>query len=129
MSNKELVKQFYVAFKNKDECTYLKLCDDDIEWITSEGMPNGGIYTGKKEIFENYFPNMLANFKEFHAIPDQILDLGNHIMVNGKYKGVTKYDKKLDVSFSHVFLIKENKIKQFRQFTDTQKIQDVLKIS
>ncbi len=92
-------------------------------------MPNGGRYTGDKEIFENYFPNMLANFKEFHTIPDQILDLGNHIMVNGRYQVVKKHDKKSDISFSHVFLIKENKIKQFRQFTDTQKIQDVLKIS
>jgi hypothetical protein len=129
MSNEELIKQFYIAFKNKDGSTYLKLCDDNIEWITSEGMPNGGTYTGKKEVFENYFPNMLANFKEFHAILDQILNLENHIMVNGRYQGVTKHDKKFDVSFSHVFLIKENKIKQFRQFTDTQKIQDALRTS
>ncbi len=129
MSNEELIKQFYIAFKNKDESTYLKLCDDNIEWITSEGMPNGGTYTGKKEVFGNYFPNMLTNFKEFHAIPNQILSLENHTMVNGEYRGVTKHDKKFDVSFSHVFLIKENKIKQFRQFTDTQKIQDALRTS
>jgi len=129
MFNEELIKQFYIAFKNKDELTYLKLCDDNIEWITSEGMPNGGIYTGKKEVFGNYFPNMLANFKEFHAIPDQILDLENHIMVNGRYQGVTKHDKKFEVAFSHIFLIKENRIKQFRQFTDTHKIQDALRIS
>jgi len=129
MSDEELIKQFYIAFKNKDESTYLKLCDDSIEWITSEEMPNGGTYIGKKEVFENYFPNMLTNFKEFHVIPNQILSLKNHIMVNGKYRGVTKHDKKFDVSFSHVFLIKKNKIKQFRQFTDTQKIQDVLRIS
>jgi len=74
-------------------------------------MPNGGIYTGKKEVFGNYFPNMLANFKELHAITDQILDLENHIMVNVGYQGVTKHDKKCDVAFSHIFLIKENKIK------------------
>jgi ketosteroid isomerase-like protein len=80
-------------------------------------------------VFENYFPNMLTNFKEFHAIPNQILSLKNHIMVNGKYGGLTKHDKKFDVSFSHVFLIKKNKITQFRQFTDKQKIQDTLKIS
>ena len=129
MSNEELIKQFYIAFKNKDGSTYLKLCDDNIEWITSEGMPNGGTYTGKKEVFENYFPNMLTNFKEFHAIPNQILSLENHTVVNGEYRGVTKHDKKFDVSFSHVFLIKENKIKQFRQFTDTQKIQDALRTS
>ncbi len=72
---------------------------------------------------------MLANFKELHAITDQILDLENHIMVNVGYPGVTKHDKKFDVAFSHIFLIKENKIKQFRQFTDTHKIQDALRIS
>ncbi len=83
----------------------------------------------EKEVFGNYFPNTLVNFKEFHAIPDQILNLENHIMVNGRYQGVTNHDKKFDVAFSHIFLIKENKIKQFRQFTDTQKIQDALRIS
>jgi len=45
MSNVELIKQFYIAFKNKDESAYLKLCDDSIKWITSKGMPNGGTYT------------------------------------------------------------------------------------
>ena len=48
MSNEELMRQFYITFKNKDELTYLKLCDDNIEWIITEGMPNGGIYKGKK---------------------------------------------------------------------------------
>ena len=70
MSNEELIKQFYISFKNKDEYTCLKLCDGDVKWITSEGMPNGGTYTGKKEVFENYFPNRLANFKKFDAIPN-----------------------------------------------------------
>jgi len=91
-----------------------------------DGMPNGGKYIGRKEVFENYFPNMLANFKEFHAIPEQILGLEDHVMVVGKYQGVSKNGKKFDVPFSHVYLIKENKIKQFRQFTDTQIIQNSL---
>ena len=126
MSHEELIKKFYIAFKNKDEKTYLKLFDENIEWVTADGMPNGGTYVGKKEVFENYFPNMLANFKEFHAIPDQIIGLKDHIMVIGKYQGVTKHDKTFDVSFSHVYLIKEDRIKQFRQFTDTQKIRDMV---
>jgi ketosteroid isomerase-like protein len=126
MSNEELIKQFYVAFKNKDEKIYLELCDDNIEWITMNEMPNGGTYIGKKQVFENYFPNMLSHFKEFHVIPEQISGLKDHVMVIGRYQGVSKQDKKFDVPFSHVYLVEENKIKQFRQFTDAQKIQETM---
>jgi len=127
MSNEELIKKFYTAFKNQDEITYLDLCDENVEWITMAGMPNGGKYISKKEVFENYFPNMLANFKEFHAIPEQFLSIDDHVVVVGKYQGVSKQDKRFDVPFSHVFFIQENKIKQFRQFTDTQIIQESLR--
>ena len=126
MSNEELIKQFYIAFKNKDEKIYLELCDENIEWITMDEMPNGGTYIGKKQVFENYFPNMLSYFKEFHAIPEQISGLKDHVMVTGRYQGISKQDKKFDVSFSHVYLVEGNKIKQFRQFTDAQKIQEAL---
>lgn len=126
MSNEELIKKFYFAFKNKDEKAYLELCNENIEWITMDEMPNGGTYIGKKQVFGNYFPNMLSHFKEFHAIPEQISELGNHVMVTGRYQGISKQDRRFDISFSHVYLVEENKIKQFRQFTDAQKIQETL---
>jgi len=50
MSNEELIKKFYNAFKNKDEKTYLELCDENIEWITMGGMLNGGKYVGKRGV-------------------------------------------------------------------------------
>lgn len=124
MSNEEIVKRLYIAFKNKDQKTCLDLCDENIEWITMDEMPNGGTFVGKTEVFCNYFPKMLANFKEFHAVPEQIITLNNHIMVVGRYHGISKNDRRFDVSFSHIYLIKEQKIKQFRQFTDAQKINE-----
>ncbi len=126
MSNVELIKQFYIAFKNNDKKTYLKLCDENIEWQTAKGMPNEGNYVGINEVFKNYFPNMLKNFKEFHVIPKQILDLKEHIMVTGKYVGISIKAKKFEVSFSHVYKIEKNKIIKFRQFTDTTIIQKAL---
>lgn len=126
MSNVELIQKFYNAFKNKDEETYLSVCDDNIEWQLANGMPNGGKYVGKSAVFEEYFPKMLSNFKEFHAIPEHIVDMKDHIMVTGKYHGISNAGKSLDVGFSHVYHIKNNKIVQFRQFTDTEKIQEVL---
>lgn len=123
MSNVDLIKKFYVAFKNNDKDTYLDLCDDALQWQTAEGMPNGGKYVGKQEIFEKYFPNMLANFIEFHAIPEKILDMKDHVLVTGRYQGISKKKKNFEASFSHVYHIQKNKIIQFRQFVDTEKIQ------
>lgn len=126
MSHLELVKNFYDAFKNKEPEKYPLFCDKDIEWITMDGMPNGGLYVGLKAIFEDYFPIMLKNFKEFHVVTEKFLDAIDHVIVIGRYRGISKKGKKFDVPFSHIYQIKDNKITQFRQFTDTKKIQDSL---
>ena len=126
MSNEELIKKFYVAFKNKDMKIINQVCDESIEWNTLKGMPHGGKYVGLKAIFEDYFPNMLSNFKEFHAIPDEYLESKDHVTVIGRYQGISKIGKKFEVPFSHVYLVQENKIKQFRQYTDTKTIQESL---
>ena len=125
-SNEEFIKKFYDAFRRKDKETYIGMCDEKIEWITMDGMPHGGKYIGIKEIFENYFPNMLSNFKEFHATPETYLDSKDHVIVIGRYHGSSKIGKEFDVPFSHVYKITDNKITNFRQFTDTEKIQDSL---
>lgn len=126
MSNEELIKKFYHAFKNKDKETYLALCDENIEWQLSEDMPNGGKFVGKNAVFKEYFPKMLSNFKEFHAIPEHISDMKDHVMVTGKYQGISKKGKTFETLFSHVYHIKDNKIVQFRQFTDPEKINEAI---
>ena len=126
MSNEELIKKFYLAFKNKDMKIINQLCDDQIEWNTLKGMPHGGRYVGLKAIFDDYFANMLSNFEEFHAIPDTYLESKNHVIVIGKYKGISIKKKEFDVPFSHIYEIRENKIIKFIQFTDTQKLQESL---
>ena len=126
MSNIELIKKFYSAFKNNDTEAYRQLCDEKIEWITLEGMPHGGRYVGLDAIFGDYFPHMLSNFTEFHAIPETFLESDKHVTVIGRYHGVSKQGKKFDVPFSHIYQIKDNKITNFKQFTDTKKIQESL---
>lgn len=127
MTHVDLIKKFYHAFKTKDSETYLELCDENIEWQLSEGMPNGGLFVGKDAVFKEYFPKMLSNFEEFHAIPESISDLKDHILVSGKYQGISKKGKSFETPFSHIYHIKDNKIIQFRQFTDTGKITDSMK--
>ena len=126
MSKKELIEKFYIAFKNKDMQIISQICDKSIEWNTLKGMPHGGKYIGLKAIFEDYFPNMLSHFKEFHALPEEYIESEDHVTVIGKYQGISKSDKDFEVPFSHTYYIQENKIKEFRQFTDTKTIQDSL---
>ena len=124
--SKELIKEFYTAFKNQDMQIIEKICSKSIEWNVLKGMPNGGKYVGLKAIFEDYFPSMLSNFEEFHVVPEEYIESGVHVVVIGKYQGISKIGKNFEVPFSHIYLIQENKIKELRQLTDTKIIQDSL---
>ena len=125
-TNLEIIQSFYDAFKNNQKNVYLELCDENIEWSVMEGFPNGGIHVGRNKVFDKYFPAMLKNFEEFHATPDEFLSFGDKVIVLGKYHGISKTKKKFDVEFSHVYLIENQKITRFKQYTDTEIIQKSL---
>ena len=91
-NNEKLVRDFYDSFKNKDQA-YRNFCQDNIEWITMDGMLNGGRYVGLESVFEEYFPKMLSNFEEFHANPTEFLCINNKVIVFGRYCGQTKICK------------------------------------
>jgi len=91
-----------------------------------DGMPHGGKYVGVKAVFEEYFPKMLSNFKEFHAKPDEFFGVEDKVIVFGRYYGELESGKKFDVPFCHVYTIQDGRISQFKQFTDTKKIQETL---
>lgn len=125
-NNRELIKAFYTSFQNKDPKPS-NFCHDDIEWMAMDGMPNGGVYIGIKSVFDDYFPKMLSNFKEFHANPFEFLCIDNRVIVFGFYQGRSILNKNFSVPFCHVYTILDNKISNFKQFTDTEKIQNAIK--
>ncbi len=127
-SNVDLVKEFYLQFRNQSKQSYMDLIDDNVEWITMEYMPNGGKYIGKSDVFEKYFPAMLSNFKEFHASADEYLSMENdNVLVLGSYTVKPKKNiKDIKIPFAHIYKIRNNKIHKFRQYTDTAKFQKVL---
>jgi uncharacterized protein len=127
-SNVDLVKEFYIQFKNQDKQSYMDLIDDNVEWVTMEYMPNGGKYIGKPDVFEKYFPAMLSNFAEFHAIADEFLGMGNDsVLVLGSYSVKPKKNTHdIEIPFAHIYKIRNNKIHRFRQYTDTAKFHKIL---
>ena len=127
-SNVDLIKEFYLQFKNQTKQSYMDLIDDNVEWVTMEYMPNGGKYIGKSDVFEKYFPAMLSNFKEFHAIADEYLDVENDsVLVLGSYTVKPKKNTHdIKIPIAHIYNIRNKKIRKFRQYTDTAKIQKTL---
>lgn len=126
VSNIDLLKRFYSLFKAGDKQDYLQLCDDAIEWTTLQGMPSGGRYVGKDATFDGYFPKMLANFAEFHAVPSEYIDAGSSAVVLGKYSGRSKAGRELEAPFAHVYTFRDGRIATFRQYTDTAMIRQAL---
>ena len=124
-SNVEIIKSFYDAFK-KNDTSLNEFFHDNIEWITMKGMPNGGRYVGIKAVMEDYFPNMLSHFDEFHALPKEFLARKDRIVVFGKYQIKSKSGKVGKIPFCHVYTLLEQKILKFEQHIDTKKIQDYL---
>ena len=125
-SNLEIIQNFYQAFKDHKKQEYLDACDEKIEWNVLEGFPNGGKYVGKNAVFEEYFPKMLSNFTEFHAISEEFLSFDEKVIVLGEYRGKTKTNNEFAIPFSHVYQIKDEKIIKFNQYTDTEIIQNAL---
>ncbi len=78
------------------------------------------------QVFDDYFPNLFSNFVEFHAVTEQFLDIGDTVLVTGRYQGLAKSGKRFDVPFAHIYSIKDNLITKFRQYTDTLKIKEVI---
>jgi ketosteroid isomerase-like protein len=126
VSNIDLLKKFYSLFKAGDRQGYLQLCDDAIEWTTLKGMPSGGRYVGKDAVFDGYFPKMLANFAEFHAVPSEYIDASNSAVVLGKYSGRSKAGREFEAPFAHVYTFSNGRIASFRQYTDTAMIRQAL---
>ncbi|CDI05301.1 nuclear transport factor 2 family protein [Candidatus Nitrosotenuis uzonensis] len=125
--NAETIRNFYDAFKAQDKESCQNMCAKDIEWSTMNGMPNGGTFVGKGAVFDKYFPEMLSNFEEFHAIPEEFLDAGENIVVTGRYEGIPKSSSTRFVAkFVHIYTVHNSKITRFRQYTDTKSIQDSL---
>lgn len=123
--NVEFIKKFYELFKKGDK-QYLQMCDDSIEWAVMDGMPYGGKHEGKRAVFEDYFPKLFSSFAEFHAITEQFFDAGDTVVVTGRYEIASKSGKMIAVPFAHFYIIENNLITKFRQYTDTLKIREVL---
>ena len=111
-----LIRKLYDARGNVN--IFKSLLADDLEYDIAEGFPNGGVYRGLDKTVSGFFP-FLADFDEFYAKGDEYFESGDHVIVLGRYFGVTKKGRRVEARFAHFWTIRDGKIGRLQQTGDT----------
>jgi ketosteroid isomerase-like protein len=108
-----------------DVNAFLALLADDVEWDIAEGFPNGGVHRGRDATVRDFFP-FLADFDEFCARGDEYFEAGDHVIVLGRYFGVSKRGPRVQSRFAHFWTIRDGKVARLQQTADTLLIAQAL---
>jgi len=118
----ELVRSSYEAFNRDDLDAALAMMDDDIVWHQAQGLPHGGVYHGMPAVRAAIFDPLGESWwDDFRADPEEVIGLGDDVVVIGRYTATAKQTgKPLDVPFAHVWRFRDGRAVRFHQFTDTR---------
>lgn len=121
-TNGDVVKGLYAAFARGDVPAVLGLFDPKIEWREADGFQyaDGNPYVGPQAVAEGVFQRLVSDVDQFSATPENFIDAGDTVVVEGRYKGKMKATGTLiDAQFAHVWVLREGRILRFQQYTDT----------
>lgn len=119
--NVELVQQAYAAFGRGDIQFILNSLSPNIEWTFygPKDLPTAGIFKGKEGVTQ-FFSHVgeLLDFTAFE--PREFIAQGDKVVALGYYSGKTKTtNRNYESHFAMVFTFQNNKIVNFREYTDT----------
>ena len=122
MSSVQTMQSAYAAFANNDPSVLFGAMAADVQWNEAEGHPlaDHNPYVGAQAIGEGVFGRLLAAIDGFTAVPDRLVDGGDHVIAFGRYGGTLKHSgATLDAQFCHVWRFADQRIVSFQQFTDS----------
>ena len=120
MGNIETVKKMYEFFAAKDNEGIRNIFDQNIRWNQMKGFSNGGQYIGADAIFDKVFGGFRLNWINWKATITRYIDSGDGVFVIGFYEGTYKpTEKSMKADFACEYKVKDGKITEFNQYTDT----------
>ena len=121
--NADVVKGVYSAFATGNVPAVLAAFDAGIQWLEAESFlyADGNPYAGPMAVAQGVFQRVVTDVDGFSVVPEQFIDGGDTIVVEGRYKGTWKATQaKVDAQFAHIWHVRDGKIVRFQQYTDTR---------
>lgn len=128
-SNRACVESVYAALARGDGPGAFAKMDPEIVWYEAENFPyaDRNPYVGPAAVAEGVFSRLATEWDGFQALPDEFLDAGDTIVVNGRYRATYKATGiALDAQFVHVWRLRDGKVTGFQQYTDTAQANRVI---
>jgi ketosteroid isomerase-like protein len=116
----------YEAFGRGDVEAAAKDFAEDVEWWTSDSLPDGGTIRGKDNVLEawSHIPNYLT---EFSVEPDQIVECAGMVLVRGHQHIKTKdTGESYEGPFVQILEFRDGKVQRATFFEDSGKVIEAL---
>ena len=120
--NVELVRAGYAAFAAGDVPAVLGAMSPEIVWHEAENFPyaDRNPYLGPEAVLTGVFGRIATDWDGFAAVPKEMLDAGDTVIVLGRYNGTYRATgRTLDAQLAHVWRVADGRIVGFQQYTDT----------
>ena len=118
----EVVESGYDAFAQGDMERFTGLMAPDIVWNEAEGNPYADLnpYTGPDAIMSGLFSRLATEWRDVSVVPNEYVVEGNRVVVFGRYNETYQATgEQLDIPFVHSWTVRDGKLADFQQFTDT----------
>ena len=123
--NVALVRSIYEAFAAGDVPTALRAMSPQMVWNEAENFPyaDGNPYVGHDAIVAGVFMRLATEWDGFAAVPEEILDAGDTVVVLGRYQGAYKATGKAMRGPDGPCLVdRECQAVRFQQYVDTLQV-------
>ncbi|MDC9724163.1 MAG: nuclear transport factor 2 family protein [Urechidicola sp.] len=130
IDNVKIISELYTSFSEGDIDAVLAGFDENIVWNEAENFPydDGNPYIGPQAVLDGVFARVGGEWDNFIVDERIVYNMDDDmVLVTGRYKGTNKATgKSINAQLVHHWTLKDGKIIQFQQYTDTKQVADAI---
>ncbi len=123
--NIDLARNAYDAFGRGDLQAVGAGFSEDVEWLTSDSLPLGGLVRGRDAVLQN-FAQIPQYWDKFEVAPDEYIDGGEWVVVRGTQRATAKNGRSIQAPFAHLIKIVDGKTVRGEFYADSAKAAEAL---
>lgn len=129
-NNMAIIQKIYADFAKGDVPALGAAMDPKVEWNEAENFPyaDGNPYIGFDAIVEGIFARIGGEWDNWTVSNPKFSQMSNDkILMEGRYTGkFKKTGRSVNAQVAHIWTLKDGKIINFQQYTDTKQVADAV---